>query len=288
MHAALMQGEQVLWCNQQGAYPHGAQMCTTACMQVGMAVLCGQLDTEAAWRAAAGGDEGACRDFVGALNWCMGASSVVHGRVQTLLARRELLPAAQSRMVSVNELVTVLHIDLPALGVGLDELVLCKQGLSTRLLERTGGLLYEPESCFIGLSHLPLCMRKGSGACVALVTANLHTVCAVCSGGEQYALFDPMPGQMWVGLSGAQLVNKLQRMLSIPSALRGSREDISIVERGGGKKKRRNKMAKSSGGSAQWEDCGDGVQRCRSDGAREAAPEHAFYGDVTLLHVKNK
>lgn len=282
----MQQGEQVLWCNQQGAYRHGAQMCTTACMQVGMAVLCGQLDPEAAWRAAATRDEAACQEFVGMLNWCMSAGSIVHGRVEALLGLREFLPAAQSRMVSVNELVTVLNINLPALGVGLDELVLCKQGLDTRLLQRGEGLLYQPESCFIGLSHLPLCMLKGSsGTCVALVTANLHTVCVVCSGSEHYALFDPMPGQMWVGLSSAQMVCKLQRMLSMPSSLRGSREDISIVEKAEGTRKKRNKMGKAgSSGNAQWQDCGDGVQCCRSSSG--PSEQHAFYADVTLLHVK--
>lgn len=316
----MVASDHVFWCNQQGSYQHGAQMCTTACMQVGMATLCGQLDPEAACRAAGRGDDAVCTAFVGTLNWCMNAGSIVHGRVEGILGRRDsgggfFGQQHRSRMISVNELITVLGIDLPALGVGVEELVVCNKGLDTRMLikeeeeegERDEGISpkkYEPESCFIGLAHLPMCMltrggqNKKKGRSVALVTANGHTVCASCCGEECYSLFDPMPGQMWVGLSGAQMSSKLQRVLGMPSSVRGSPEDVRFVSaKDAVKDKKRNKMVKRFPNSGGWEDCGDGILRSGSKKIKKAQQQEqqhgddylgddSFYADVTVLHVK--
>ncbi len=267
--------EQSFWCNQQGSYRHGAQMCTTACMQVGMAILCKQLDPSSAWQAALRRDQMACNAFVQTLNWCMNTGSIVHGRIESILSGNGFY--SPSRMISVNELITVLKIDLGALGVRLDELVLCKRGVDTRLLVGGGGssssssriagqLLYEPEHCFVTLSHLPLCMQttNRSKPSVALVTANGHTLCvAFCEG--RFALFDPMPGQMWVGMSGAQLASKVQRMLGMPSCVLGNGvENVCVVDKASVGKKKRSKMV---GSSKEDED-------------------DLFYADVTILHVK--
>ena len=326
----MREGEQqVFWCNPQGSYRHGAKMCTTACMQVGMAALCGQLDLQAAQRAASREDDVAGRTaFVDMLNWCMNAGSTVHGRIETNLGRREANNSSSittidggcnsrsitvdnscsSRMISLNELITVLGINLDALGVGLDELVLCKQGAGTRLLvkkRRTGkGLKYGPESCFISLSHLPMCMEPASSSggmknstCVALVTANGHTVCAMCYNGGEYALFDPMPGQMWVGMSGGQMASKLQHMLSMPSSVRGGGVGsvCLVAEEEGGKKRRNNKAKRRQDEDEEekWQDCGDGVQfwfrskmHCGDKDGGGGEVEEGFYADVTLLHMR--
>jgi hypothetical protein len=305
---AAVVGEHLFWCNQQGSYCHGAQMCTTACMQVGMAALCKQLDLEAAARAASRGDLPACNEFVGGLNWCMDTANVVHGRIEAILGGGGNHFMPRSRMISVNELINVLGIKLDALGVGLQELVLCRRGVDTRLLLVEEGLRYKAESCYISLSHLPLCMeasrRNNNNVCVALVTANGHTVCAARYGALSYAIFDPMPGQMWVGISGAQMASRLQRMLGMPSSVRGhGAENVCLAdkrEEEEGKKKQRSKMdkkKKNQGSSVQWEDwhneegCDgdDGIlQFGVVDSGKRAGEKDdmLFYGDVTLLHVK--
>ena len=301
--------ETTYWCNQQGMYRHGAQMCTTACMQVGMAVLCGQLDLQRMNSLPPSSIENT-------LNWCMNAASTVHGRIESILRRRDCSTSG-SRMISVNELITVLEINLPLIGVQLDELMLCQRGTETRLLHSRKGLLkYEAEFCFIGLKHLPMCMvpKKGEGSnsapgsVAALVTANGHTVCAVCyvgrdSGGVdveqnvQYALFDPMPGQMHVGLSAAQMGSGLQRMLSIPSCIVADGDVVvsAVDEELDSKGKKRNKMMRDGRGCAasedRWEECGEGIQCIvqSKQGALEKrslpVEEALFYGDVTLLHM---
>lgn len=272
--------QRVFWCNGQGSYRHGATMCTTACMQVGMAMLCAQIDLGNI--TAEPYITNVVEERVSStLNWCMNAASTVHGRIQTMLHRREQLAShsymndggrgscsamyPENRMVSVNEVVTLLGINLGALGVCMEELVVCKRGVSTRLQERASeglslaqeslkkgrSLKYEAESCFVGLGHVPLCMElvnisrcSGGGGgggrdnqgvsdcCVAFITANNHTVCAACypsqqSGGEsEYAFFDPSPGQLQTGMSAAQLVHVVSRTLAIPSSVCSSVEEV--------------------------------------------------------------
>jgi hypothetical protein len=51
--------------------------------------------------------------------------------------------------------------------------------------------------------------------CVAIATANQHTVCAVWYGEDRYGLFDSAPGEFTVGLSGQEMVEKLRTTLGI-------------------------------------------------------------------------
>lgn len=285
------------FCNQQAVFPHGSQMCTTACMQVGMAILCGQLDLCAAWRI--GCERDGCTQLqqrslnsckvVGMLNWCMNASSTVHGRVEGILSRRDQGHhhhyLAHPRMISANELIRVLGIDMASLGVQFEEFVVCKQGLETRMCKRKDGvcnLSYESNSCYITLSHLPLCISMDSGSSIALVTANGHTVCAACyqvrQGVSAYAVFDPMPGQLWVGFSRAQLVGKVQSLLRIPASVRGG--DVHVMEQGFNfqKKKKKNREAdrnqQDSGNTNTADAMGNGLDET-----------NIFYGDVTVMHL---
>lgn len=260
-------------CQKQSSYPHGSQMCTTACMQVGMAILCRQLDLRGSHAAFAARDTRACTRVSGMLNWCMNASSTVHGRVEALLAakdcEKQLWGMPPSRMVSVNELVRLLGISMDALHVSMHEFFICSEGLRTRAVEVDCaeknspffGLRYRMQSCFISLTHLPVCMQlpvvvaegaeesaprsdenrcaidliigssSSSRSCVALLTGNFHTVCAACYYSPQatpgdgegqpcmYAVFDPMPGRLWVGLTGPQMVLLIQEQLGIPSSV---------------------------------------------------------------------
>lgn len=353
------------WCNQQWKYPYGSNMCTTACMQVAMAILCGQLSLARQGRKSQQGlgEEGAGHNLarqgrnsqqglgessdsdetaeaakiVGMLNWCMQAGSVVHGRVGAILNSKDAgprgkgvhhvaLPSA-SRMISVNDLITLLGINMDALNVGIKELLVCSKGLGTRMVIEKDGLhtQYAPEKCFIGLSHLPLCMVPSSAslssgdkgvAVVALVTANCHTVCCACyccfccTGMQhlEYALFDPMPGQLAAGLSGDQLVAGLKSQLGIPPGVCGQGGDVSFVD---AEEVRREKAVAAKqtervggdGGNedtdARWEDCcldDDGVTmiQCKrsSCGKKKARKKDSgerldtFYCDVTILYMK--
>lgn len=269
-------------CKSQSSFRHGANMCTTACMQVGMAILCGRLELQYAHSAFLARDEQACFGISRMLNWCMDSASTVHGRVESMLEvrdrRRAFLEGGQlsgelhwqnaagvapSRMVSVNELTTLLGIDMAALNVSMHELFVCKEGISTRVSattepstigedgsreKKSAALRYKPESCFISLSHLPACMLlknppphlpiMSASSSVCIITANLHTLCAACyrhphaasspasrsssssntsSHGCTYAVFDPMPGRLWIGLTGRQMVERVRDQLGIPS-----------------------------------------------------------------------
>lgn len=240
-------------------------MCTTACMQVGMALLCGQLDLcSASLSGAAFGSSSSSKDpVVDTLNWCMGAASTVHGRLESILNFRDQREAAaaaaasgtrrtaearfhsqpSNRMVSVNELVNLLGINLAQLGMRTEELFVCSRGLQTRVKvrsnrESTTALKYEAESCFVSLGHVPICMELDRGrVCLAFFTASCHTVCAACyTFGKDYdaasqagpvlpmqrplyAFFDPSPGQLQVGISGAHMVRSVQNALGIPVSL---------------------------------------------------------------------
>ena len=308
--------QKTFWCQPQVNFEHGSQMCTTACMQVGMALLSGQLhlgSEEGAHRRGEGEEEderNSEQRISRVLDWCMDAGSVVHGRVSALVEMRDTggetkrrhhhdhhhhhhhRNRGSSRMVSANELVSLLGIDLPKLGVGTEELVVCRQGLRTRLVEREIDadeskivLRYEPESCYVSLAHLPRCMevfasheKKRARVVVALVTANHHTVCAACYGGgggcgggtekeeeSYYAVFDPMPGQLCTGLSGGEMVARVQRMLRFPAALVHG-VDVEVV-----KNAKVPRSVDEKKGMEMDENLTD--------------EELCFYGDVTLMYV---
>lgn len=193
-------------------------MCTTACMQVGMAILCNQIDLSqlATHRQLSRSHHQQRRlQLEGVLNWCMDVASVVHGRLERRLwtSRGEAAESADRRMhhdqqqeaphrmVSVNELITTLGINLHALGVGKEEYLVCSRGRTTRLILRNSSssdssnqidqhatgqafnagfsqrsvssdsrqghrscwLRYETDTCYISLNHLPLCMRVATG-----------------------------------------------------------------------------------------------------------------------------
>jgi hypothetical protein len=295
-------------------------------MQVGMAMLCGQIKL----REAVDGGERECGMVVSVLNWCMQTSSIVHGRIGSLLNGTQahwqrdtgLCTMAGSRMISVNELVTLLGINMDALNIGVREFLVCKEGLSTHMIpspgkmvgdskesEREGSALqYEPDAMFISLSHLPMCMvmspahRDAGHSTVALVTANSHTVCVACYYHSDrccnhYALFDPMPGMLWAGMSAAQMVMGVRNQLMVPQSVCGSIDSVQVAS-----SQKRKKEAAGAAGAHQWVDCcqdddgsmiqcllpvagksKDSKARTPLDGGMDASQ---FYCDVTLLHMK--
>jgi hypothetical protein len=303
------------WCRQQGSFPHGANMCTTACLQVGMAVLCRQLDLAAAERDPLREEA----RLLSALNWCMNAGNVVQGRVEGMLNRGcglggLALSNQKHHMLSINDIIRILGINLASLRIGLEEMVVCRKGENTPIKERhasgtrttgaeeiAGGrpmLKYEPCSCFITLGHIPECMQlvspmmlasqqqhhpPGCTDCsVAIITAHGHSVLSCCyyHSGDQhasYSFFDPLPGKLAVGLTSVQLCQLVRDALRIPSSACGT--------------------AAMEGGSVQVvlaEDAGmlkDGIRKRSRNGTELQQKHYAedaagdFYADVTILHI---
>jgi hypothetical protein len=283
-------------------------MCTTACLQVAMAVLCGQMDLRMAERDPRRHQS----NILSVLNWCMEAGSVVHGRVEGMLNRNcgdlwtnKWSPAhstQQHHMLSVNDIIRILGINMSFLKVGIAELMVCRKGLHTILQERHGlqesgevgrrcMLKYEPDLCFVTLAHIPDCMQlarmplqrsnPATDATVAIITAHGHSVAAACyyhccnSGlGDddcaRYSFFDSLPGQMAVGLEKKQLVSLVKEALNIPVRACGSEEEIcrtSTQEEAQFMKGERTRIRK--------------IKR----GLPDVLQDDDFYADVTLLHI---
>lgn len=195
----------------QFEYPRGMFMCTTACLQVGMATLCGQIDPRAIFAASRCRDQAVCTEAVARIDELMASANVVHGRVETILFREQSRrmgdecdgvdgcgrSCAPHRMVSVNELIGTLKIDMPKLGLIRCEYMVCEAGVGTLLVPRieesartsaqkkedglvapTNGrhaavsepltapavaspvrrLVLAADSYHVGLSHIPSCM----------------------------------------------------------------------------------------------------------------------------------
>ncbi len=89
-------------------------MCTTASVQASMALLCGQIDPRGCE-----GEGRAVSHVVRCLDQCMNVGSVVHRRVERLLNERAQHGPTQfcHRMLGVNELLSILNINLLALHV---------------------------------------------------------------------------------------------------------------------------------------------------------------------------
>ena len=321
-------------------------MCTTACMQVGMAILCNQINLSvlAEGMHPAPHEE---RKLVSALDWCMDVASVVHGRVETLLDQQQLntahrAPSSMGRMISVNDLIRTLDINLQGLGISSDELVVCSRGSTTGLIIRhamegaqrecttchpgnvAGGvgrdnagnsgqnvgrhvhcwLMYEPQYCYVTLSHLPLCMivdddqpilREAPpvpfprsfpereqpeplqvlpGGCgrvsIGIVTAHGHSVCICCYGIGRYALFDSSPGRLCFGMTGPEMVSMLKSALRIPDSSAWANKDVLLP--------------KSS------KPINTPLVKRRKDGRKQGAAGSVddFYCDVTLFYVRKR
>lgn len=213
---AFLQG---VWFRRQFEYPHGMFMCTTACMQIGMAVLCGQVNPQRILAAVRRRDGNSMAEATELIDRFMEVADTVHGRIETILFRSSQLNSeirqpgggvdstirhlsslsgqghGPSRMISVNELLTTLRIDAERLGLASHEYMVCESGVHSRLKatkKPAAGcakrrLAYASEGYRIGLRHVPNCMvvaeGASEGACelasIVLATTNGHTVCGV-------------------------------------------------------------------------------------------------------------
>ena len=125
---------------------------------------------------------------------------------------------------------------------------------------------------------------------VALVTGNYHTVCAACflhkpddpsaPSAPTYALFDPMPGMLWTGLSADDLVHGICETLGVRAPrMRASSSWAPVIisreeanQRAEQKKKRRRQRVEERGEVKKRrtaEEEADGVSSSSSGSADE-------------------
>lgn len=200
-------------CSPQTSFRHGAHMCTTACLHVAMGILCKRV-------LLAGDDDASLQKK---LNHLMGLASKVHGRL-------EAEHATAPRMVSVHEIVNECKLDMPRLGVCMEELfVLGGSGadaVQLQVAESAHAMKYRASSCFIDAGKVPGCLLPSDTGqnSAALATSNGHTVCLAyywddALGKGRYALFDPYPGSVVLGLDASALLSLLQAALGMNGLL---------------------------------------------------------------------
>jgi hypothetical protein len=261
----------------QFSFPNGQQMCTTACMQIAMGMLCGQIKPE----------EDSCNwhTLRQKINDCMSVGSTVHGRVESILNKRldarAVVGGGRHHMVSVNELINTLRIDLGSLGVCTEELIICSRGRCTTTSPRKnaqpGHPKYETSSCFLCLDKLAECMivkqeKKPTTrhVCVALATANGHTVCMSCygEGVDSFSFCDPAPGELCIGLSASVMEDMLRKTLHIPDcAATSSTQEPQFTS-----SKKGRMRVKHLGDASDYQGGGD--------------QSNEFHCDVTLFYLR--
>lgn len=177
-------GQQNIFFRGQHSYPHGTHMCTTACMNMAVAVLCKLVEV------GRGHDE-----VQKSLEGIMQLASQAQAGFE--VQHSSGLP----RMLSVHEIIHECRLDLPRLGITRQELFVVERHSSHT----------KDQECFVDVRELPARLRtKGSTCCAATATGNGHTVCVICYDEHtKFALFDSLPGLLATNLDEASL---LQRM----------------------------------------------------------------------------
>ena len=148
-------------------------MCTSACTCMCVMLLSGGLDVDHP----CDGDSARrqrVRDAVGAV---MEMSSAVHGIIesspsslknQRIAEESPMKSSKNRRMTGAWEVFRHLKLSPKKIGVGLDELVVCRQGFSTSLRLATPielqkrPFLYTPSSCFVSPGVILDCMRPSA------------------------------------------------------------------------------------------------------------------------------
>lgn len=111
-----------------------------------------------------------------------------------------------------------LRVSPERIGIKTEELIVCREGSRSTVLRRSvdparGGpspLLYTPSTCFVTLGMVPDCLRSTDGGPVGcVVTSGGHSVCAMHDGAGSFALFDPLPSSLVVGMTGRELADEL-------------------------------------------------------------------------------
>lgn len=86
--------------------------------------------------------------------------------------------------------------------------------------------LYTPSRCFITIGMVPDCLRTSdSTPCGCVLTCGGHSICAMHDGRGTFALFDPLPSSLAVGLTGRQLADEIARSPSMQGVRGAGRPD---------------------------------------------------------------
>ncbi len=191
-------------------------------------------------------------------------------------------------MVGVNELINILHIDLGSLGVCTEELIICSKGRCTTMMPRKnaqpGHPQYETSSCFLCLDKLAQCMivkqEKNTTTrhvCVALATANGHTVCMSCygEGVNSYSFCDPAPGELCIGLSASVMEDMLRQTLHIPDCAAATSSSAQQQQQ-----QHQSASSKKRGRQGRVLDDANDYQGVGGDQSND------FHCDVTLFYLK--
>ena len=225
----------------QGTYSHGSCMCTTACLQFAMAVLCKRINLLLT-------DEDSENILRGRLDHVvMALASRSHAQLEQKMS---------SRMVSVHEIINECGIDLQKLTIELEELFIVSSSSSSssqsaaascEMVPSPAGhpMKYRATSCFLqDLQHLTQSMetQPDSLLSAAIATSNGHTVCLVYCGEENgFAFFDPLPGTLCMGLSSDGIVYRLcealhLRLLQVDSGVDAQQQQQQVVQYRKGRK----------------------------------------------------
>lgn len=68
---------------------------------------------------------------------------------------------------------------------------------------------------------------SSSDVVAAIATANGHTVCLLCNSSPSYALFDPLPGILLLGLDAKGLLRAMAEALLPASAVAASKDAVA-------------------------------------------------------------
>ena len=268
----------IVQCNTQGSYRHGACMCTTACLQVAMAVLCNKVCL------ATTNSEDELRHKI---NHIMDLASQSHARMESSTGAAAAA-SSSSRMVSVFEIIQERRINLNRLSIQLEELFLTTASSSSpcEMVPSSSGkkgtipvMKYRATSCFIQPHHIPLCLQTSNpeeASAAATATSNDHTVCLIFHRGS-YAFFDPLPGTLALDLTDQQLVDCLCKALRLQQHLLVHPSSSSVSYRRG------RKIKKSE--EEQQEDEQAARKRMCTTSSKGQEEEHQQQQcDITLLY----
>lgn len=203
-------------------------MCTTACVCMSILSISNLIDLKR-------GDD---RHISKCVQKVMSMASMVHGKIENRIAdivhqnEPHKRKRVESRMVGLWEVFSLLELSPEKIGIATEELVVCRLGEACNLkMDREEEkekaeaikrpMLYKSDSCFIRLTNLPKCMEQAPGfekstvACV--ITCGGHSLCVILQDGV-FALFDPMPSSLHIGMSALDLVREIERNRGFSSA----------------------------------------------------------------------
>lgn len=162
----------------QKSYPNGSMMCTSASVCMAVAAVTHALDVS--------------RIDAGQISSVMHLAARAQGKAERVLAR------GPGVALGVTQMIVALGADMQKVGVALQELVILGDTPATALAP-----------CLITLECLPERMlRGGDGTVACILTCNGHSTCVMSSAGG-FALFDPGPSYVIMGLTGKALLLEL-------------------------------------------------------------------------------